>query len=335
MDQGDPSPAPRKVKFSPKAPPRRKAKRTESKTEGADDGETAEADYLLRRVYENTRRQGPKFEKISTVQAGIGFGTTPSASIRSYGIPKDGASNSGSKNTSSKMKVPSSSTEQPFPLPLTTQIKEIDERSDDAATTDAFTTDDVNAPIQIIKKEEYREVWDYHHSNYPISLPWRRPYSGNPELLDEAEFGETSTKSEYDENAINPALELGFLEENEKAQMLFVQLPANLPLTKRSASAKGKDGLSGRGFSEKGCSLEELSGGGFMGKMLVYKSGAIKLKLGDTLYDVSPGSDCIFAQDVVAINTVEKHCCSLGEVEKRIVLTPDVESILNSVINLD
>lgn len=31
------------------------------------------------------------------------------------------------------------------------------------------------------------------------------------ELLDEAEFGETSTKSEYDENDINPALELGFL----------------------------------------------------------------------------------------------------------------------------
>lgn len=82
--------------------------------------------------------------------------------------------------------------------------------------------------------------------------------------------------------------------------MLFVQLPANLPLTKRSASAKGKDGLSGRGFSEKGCSLEELSGGGFMGKMLVYKSGAIKLKLGDTLYDVSHIFKCIMTNCILA-----------------------------------
>lgn len=28
--------------------------------------------------------------------------------------------------------------------------------------------------------------------------------------------------------------------------------------------------------------------GGYMGKMLVYKSGAVKLKLGETLFDVSP-----------------------------------------------
>jgi DNA-directed RNA polymerase III subunit RPC4 len=44
--------------------------------------------------------------------------------------------------------------------------------------------------------------------------------------------------------------------------------------------------LDGGGVSNKGCGLEELPDG-YMGKMLVYKSGAIKLKLGDALYDVS------------------------------------------------
>lgn len=43
----------------------------------------------------------------------------------------------------------------------------------------------------------------------------------------------------------------------------------------------------------KGTSLEELPEG-YMGKMLVYKSGAVKLKLGDILYDVSktPPASC-------------------------------------------
>ena len=40
------------------------------------------------------------------------------------------------------------------------------------------------------------------------------------------------------------------------------------------------------GAAKEGGSLEELSEG-YMGKVLVYKSGAVKLKLGDALYDVS------------------------------------------------
>lgn len=49
---------------------------------------------------------------------------------------------------------------------------------------------------------------------------------------------------------------------------------------------------------------------------------------------VSPGSDCIFAQDVAAVNTTEKHCCVIGELGKRVVVTPDISSVLNSVIDL-
>lgn len=74
--------------------------------------------------------------------------------------------------------------------------------------------------------------------------------------------------------------------------MFFFQLPATLPMVKRSASSKGKEkvgsstSLGSIGASSKCSKLEELPGG-YMGKMLVYKSGAIKLKLGDTLFDVS------------------------------------------------
>lgn len=49
---------------------------------------------------------------------------------------------------------------------------------------------------------------------------------------------------------------------------------------------------------------------------------------------VSPGSDCQFSQNVVAINTARKECSALGELNKLAVVSPDVVSILNSVIDL-
>lgn len=46
---------------------------------------------------------------------------------------------------------------------------------------------------------------------------------------------------------------------------------------------------------------------------------------------VSPGMDCLFAQDVVAVNTEEKYCSNIGELTKRIIITPDVDSLLDSI----
>lgn len=108
--------------------------------------------------------------------------------------------------------------------------------------------------------------------------------------------------------------------------MLFLQFPPNLPLSKQSAradgkeskgastSAKGKEiagiskpvGSTGASASVKGKEIMSSSPmplergnaskmhrglegvpGGYMGKMLVYKSGAVKWKLGDVIYDVS------------------------------------------------
>lgn len=81
-------------------------------------------------------------------------------------------------------------------------------------------------------------------------------------------------------------------EENRATSMFFLHLPPNLPMLKQSATANGQQKTNSSGAPggarnpEKPCSLGELPAG-FMGKMLVYRSGAIKLKLGDTLYDVS------------------------------------------------
>ncbi|KAF5726096.1 DNA-directed RNA polymerase III subunit rpc4 [Tripterygium wilfordii] len=193
-----------------------------------------------------------------------------------------------------------------------------------------------NAPG--LMEKEYKEPWDYYNY-YPVTLPLRRPYSGNPEHLDEQEFGETAKIATYDENATNSAVDLGLLEENLEASMFFLQLPPTFPMLRRSATtdghgAKDSSGPPGRAHAKvKPCGLDDLTAG-IMGKMIVYRSGAVKLKLGDTLYDVSPGMDCMFAQDVVAVNTVEKQCCVVAELNNRATITPDVDTILSSMADL-
>ncbi|KAK8516225.1 hypothetical protein V6N13_025733 [Hibiscus sabdariffa] len=308
MDQERPSPARRKVRFVPKAPqPSRKPKLDVAKTEESDeDGGAAQAQYLLGRFKENLTRQRRKVEKKSAAQVTFGHGAPSSTLLRTYGTQRNETSD---KRTDlvQRSSLPS----------ISKQEKE---------RVDVCSSHDAKPPAPKIKRA-YREPWKYR-TYYPITLPLRRPHSGDPEILDKAEFGEAANK-EYDEETINPAKDLGLLEEAEKEKMIFFQLPLNLPIPKQSASGKGKEKKVEKSVSseraaalKKGCRLEELSAG-HVGKMLVYKSGAVKLKLGETLLDVSPGIGGVLAQNVVAMNTRDKQCCIIGELGHKAIVTPD------------
>lgn len=193
--------------------------------------------------------------------------------------------------------------------------------------------------------KEYVDPWDYTHSDYPITLPLRRPYSGDPEILDEEEFGENSASRAQD-GELTAAEELGLMDWSDTPQLLFFQLPASLPLPKQMESAEEPNTGSeenvepatsskvARGQTLPGSKIKDLPGG-LMGKILVYKSGKVKMKIGDALFDVSPGSNCMFVQEAVAINTRENHCCTLGEVSKRAVVTPDVGYLLGSTDKME
>lgn len=275
--------APRKVRFAPKGPPRRRQKTLLPKPENVEaDVDAAKAEELMQRFNEASAKVKTKVEKKGPTQVAFGYGGS-SSSMKSYGHLK-GVAGSMSNGGIGGQRV----------------------------------------------QKEYTEPWDYY-TNYPVTLPLRRPYSGNPELLDEEEFGEASRSLTYDENSIKPAVELGLMEENLEEKMFFVQLPPAMPMLKQSVKTEGSEmATSSKSSKARACSLNELSGG-FMGKMLVYKSGAVKLRLGETLYNVSPGMDCSFAQDVVAVNTEEKYCSNIGELANRVIITPDVDSILDFI----
>ncbi|CAL1357464.1 unnamed protein product [Linum trigynum] len=281
---------PKKLKFAPKAPPRR-APKPEVKAEKVEETDAERAMKLMQQFEERSLRGRNKIEK--KVQAShVAFGFGGSSTLKSYGMPK---------------------------------LKSMGNRDQSSSFGGTATPG--------LAQKEYEEPWDYY-SYYPVTLPLRRPYSGNPATLDEQEFGGSGEQPTYDENIPSPAEDLDLLEENVEPSMFFIQLPTMLPVTKRSSTTEGKE------VKEKsapsggaGCRLEELPPG-FMGKMLVYKSGAVKLKLGDTIYNVSVGMEGTFAQDIVAINTAEKQCCAVAEIDKRAILIPDVEGITNAMADL-
>lgn len=93
---------------------------------------------------------------------------------------------------------------------------------------------------------------------------------------------------------------LPWQERVDTPQLLFFQLPTTLPLprqgdrtaeteteTDTNVNAKSMGDTRKRRLDPiHGCGLKELPGG-FMGKILVYKSGKVKMTLGDVLFDVS------------------------------------------------
>jgi DNA-directed RNA polymerase III subunit RPC4 len=170
--------------------------------------------------------------------------------------------------------------------------------------------------------------WQDTSKYYPVILPLQRPANERTRYLDE------DCGVEHDENALTAAQELDLFDESEEDKLMFFQIPASLPLGQDAAVSRESDQdemvgsvKEGTRNSSAGVKLEKLPEG-HVGKLLVYKSGAVKLKIGDVLFDALPGTDCMFAQELAAVNPTAKHCCFLGDVRQRVILTPDIDSLL-------
>ncbi|KQK14119.1 uncharacterized protein LOC100824963 isoform X2 [Brachypodium distachyon] len=211
-----------------------------------------------------------------------------------------------------------------------------------------FMLSEVTASAAKLPKQP-AEPQDFTHPSYnypPITLPLRRPYFGD--ILYEDEFGEFSSSRARD-GELTAAKELGLMDTEDmmnKPQLLFFQFPASLPLQTQVESVGANMDTSEDAEAEvtkstvnykktrlqstQGCKLKDLPDG-LMGKVLVYKSGKVKMRLGGALFDVSAGINCAFPQEAVVINTNKKRCCSLGEVSKRAVVTPDIDYLLDHI----
>ncbi|EOA17033.1 hypothetical protein CARUB_v10005267mg [Capsella rubella] len=238
-----------------------------------------------------------------------------SPEIKSFGVPKEDDKRGSEVNPDVN---PSSSAVIPPPV-LSATAREDQEELQNLVTR---------------TEDGYIEPWDCRNSYYPTVLPLRKPNSGDPELLDQEEFGEVAKHREHNENTINSAEELGLTSvEHGKEQMFFFKLPDCLPIMKQSTGTNTKRSVP-ENSSQRSNPFEGLREG-FMGKMLVYKSGNVKMKLGDVLFDVLPGPNTKFHNDVAAINTKGRNCCRIGSSAKIVTVTPDVESLLNTASDME
>ena len=134
----------------------------------------------------------------------------------------------------------------------------------------------------------------------------------------------------------------------EEPGLMLFQLPSVLPIpvlhqsggldggagpSTSAAAAAGVGNSGGGGGGLDGCpaSLAALPAGK-IGKVLVLRSGAVKIQIGDVLFDVSPGIPCEMRQDFAAVDPVTKECIMLGQLTERIVVTPNIDNLLNSTV---
>jgi len=78
--------------------------------------------------------------------------------------------------------------------------------------------------------------------------------------------------------------------------------------------------------------VEKVSGppvDGIIGQLELYRSGAIKMRLANgMLLNVSAATQPSFLQQAVHIDQQKKKLCVLGEVNRRFIVTPDIDALL-------
>ncbi|ESQ54787.1 hypothetical protein EUTSA_v10025722mg [Eutrema salsugineum] len=320
MDSGSQVPRKSKRRFQPRPPtPSLRPIAPDSKNEAETEEENKKAArQIAKRLGIGQRRPKPETKASSSA---VAFQPNLSSlSIRSFGDPKEDDKHVSDVNPSSSATI----------LPAVVSAGVL------PAVSSATTQKDGEEVHKLVTRAEkdYVEPWDYKNSYYPTVLPLRKPFSGDPELRDQEEFGDVAKHLDYDESTINSAEELGLTSyQHCKKQMFFFKIPDCLPVTKQVTGANTKRSVS-ENSSKRNNPFEGLPEG-FMGKMLVYKSGAVKLKLGDVLFDVSPGPNAKFHSDVAAIDNKGRNYCRIGSSAKLVTVTPDVESLLKPASDME
>jgi len=75
---------------------------------------------------------------------------------------------------------------------------------------------------------------------------------------------------------------------------------------------------------------------GVIGQLEIYKSGAVKMRLANgILLDVTAATQSSFLQQAVHVDRATKNLRVLGEVGRRFVVTPDIDSLLEAMTQAD
>jgi hypothetical protein len=131
-------------------------------------------------------------------------------------------------------------------------------------------------------------------------------------------------------------------------ELLFFQLPAVVPMFKKPAGDEDDEMKDVKDEEEvdkvkaqlplaaQKVSMEEQMAAmdlsdmpqGQIGKLVVLKSGKMKLKLGNVLLDIEQGMRSSFLENVMSVNTDTKKAVELGHIVQKFTCVPNMNALL-------
>ena len=106
--------------------------------------------------------------------------------------------------------------------------------------------------------------------------------------------------------------------ENNNGLMLF-QIPEKLPVFRPKDVSE-----------EQSCSNIDDLHNKSLGKLLITKSGKVKMKIGDVVFDVTQGVECRERQELALVDKKQSKFITLGAIHNRITVSPDISLMLSS-----
>lgn len=110
--------------------------------------------------------------------------------------------------------------------------------------------------------------------------------------------------------------------------MLF-QFPSALPFDTQKNPIESnrtyevQDSSSSRDMFEK---IPE----GKLGQLRLHQSGKMTLSMGNTIFEVNPGSQPRTLQQVVILDSINKQHIHLGDLKKKFLCVPDMDALLKN-----
>lgn len=129
-------------------------------------------------------------------------------------------------------------------------------------------------------------------------------------------------------------------------EMFLLQLPSELPINMVQSSVAKKEESSDDSDNKKSANVNNNNNNanttnnnsniksisnieeGRIGKLKLFKSGKIKLQIGSYYYDIHPGTECSFLQQIMVVSPDTKQCYQLGDLHKQYICIPDFEKML-------
>ncbi|KAJ3051155.1 hypothetical protein HK097_007867 [Rhizophlyctis rosea] len=317
-------------KFVPKAPVRRrKAEVTEEPKEDAFFNQPSAG---RGRGRGRGRGQRPKMEEMMVASGPFALG--PAArGASAVSAPSRGGGGGGFDAVAARRK-PINKDEMFDIKDESGEAMEIDGQFEDDSADVGFDPADIWSPVSLggpqhlMKKEEAKK-------ERKIKI---KPEPGGPSPAP-IEVDDYDAINLVDEKPVT-----SFPEETGTDELYFFQFPAVLPQMENpnnnvmeiddgpgQASESGANGTGVVKADPDAAPKTSTGPEGKVGKLVFYKSGKCKLKIGDIYFDIAPGSESNFLQNVASIDTAGGKIHLLGNLTKRFVCTPDIEMLLNSV----